>query len=276
MIVSDCIAIFAALRWECQPVLRRLRQVSRERAGPFTVWRGRTPAHEISLIKTGVGVRQAEAAARAMHDRGPFALFMSTGCAGALSPALIPGDLTVASALVGNPPRDQLATDPAHRHRACEVAERAALRLAVGPVLCSENVLSTVAAKRAAAARGAIAVEMEGLPIAAQARQCGAPFISVRAILDTADTEVRHAGRFIEPRTGVLKPLALAGYLAAHPRALPELLGMQRMLRAAQNALEKFFEAWLAEPWPAEPERASNAPRPTPDRTAAAPLPRWR
>ena len=241
------IAIFAALRWECRPVLRQMRQVSRERAGDFTVWRGVTSRHEVLLVKTGMGIKQAEAAARAICDRRQFALFMSTGCAGALAADLAPGDVAVATAVVGSDSREHFDTHPVHRERAQRAAERAALRVVRGRVLCSPQALGTAEDKRAAAARhGALAVEMECTSIAAAAAERGIPFVSVRAVLDTAGTELRHAGRFIEPQTGAVKPLALAGYLATHPGAVADLLAMQRMMRAAQTSLERFFAAWFA------------------------------
>ena len=50
------IAIFAALQWECRPVLRHLRRVTRERHAGVTVWRGTTAACEVWLVKTGMGL----------------------------------------------------------------------------------------------------------------------------------------------------------------------------------------------------------------------------
>lgn len=116
-------------------------------------------------------------------------------------------------------------------------------------MLCSPQVLASADDKRAAAAQhGAVAVEMEGAAIATLGTARGVPFISVRAILDTAATELRHAGRFMDPHTGAVKPLVLAGYLATHPGMLAELLAMQRMMRAAQTSLERFFAVWLSTP----------------------------
>ena len=85
-----------------------------------------------------------------------------------------------------------------------------------------------------------------GLAAAKTFHERGIPFVSVRTVLDTADTELRHAGRFVDPCTGAVKPLALAGYLATHPSALPDLLAMQRMMHAAQTSLERFFAAWFS------------------------------
>ncbi len=240
-------AVFAALHWECVPILAHLRQVRRERLVGLTVWRGVSGHYDVSLVKTGVGTARAGAAARALGDAGRFALFLSTGCAGALAPHLAAGDLVVATAVLGTASGQCFETHAEHRERACRIAERLALPAAVGPLLCSQQVLGTVAAKRTAAAeRGAVAVEMEGAPIAARALQAGVPFVAVRAILDTAAAEWCDAQRFVDPRRGALKSLALAAYLTTHPGALPDLLAMRRMMHAAQRSLQRFFGAWLA------------------------------
>jgi adenosylhomocysteine nucleosidase len=241
------IAIFAALRWECAPVLSHLRQVRRERVGDFTLWRGVSGEREVSLVKTGVGATLAGQAAQAMSAAGEFALFLSTGCAGALASNIVPGDLAVATIMIGNASGQCFQTHAEHRERVCRIADGLAMRAAVGPLLCSQQALTTAAAKRAAAAEcGAVAVEMEGAPIAACAAQAGIPFLSVRAILDSADTELRHAGQFIDPQNGAAKPWALAAYLTTHPGALLDLLAMQRMTHAAQRSLQRFFGAWFA------------------------------
>ena len=241
------IAIFAALQWECRAVLQQMRQTFRERAGDFTLWHGYTPGGEVVLVKTGMGMTQAAGAACAIRDRGEFELFLSTGCAGALAADLVPGDVAVATAIVLSHSRDQFETHREHRLRAQRVAERAALRVKTGRVLCTPHALATAEQKRAAAVQhGAVAVEMEGASIAAEAAARGIPFVAVRTVLDTADTELRHAGRFVDPRTGAVKPLALAGYLATHPSVLPDLLATQRMMHAAQTSLERFFAAWFS------------------------------
>lgn len=239
------VAIFAALRWECQPVVHRLRQAARMRVGDFPVWHGRTARREVWVVQTGVGPRRAAAAAQAIRDAGDFGLFVSTGCAGALHDALGPGDLTVATSVVSGTETFQTDHDVCARMRS--VAERAALSSALGAVLCSPVVLATAAAKRAAAAGGAIAVEMEGAPIASCAAQAAIPFAAVRAILDGARSELRHMGAVVEPSTGRVRPFRLAKYVARHPGAVPDLLAMRHMMTAAQRSLHRFFDAWLRE-----------------------------
>ena len=243
------VAIFAALRWECMPIVRRLRQVTRRHVAGLTVWRGAAGERCVWVVKTGIGPTRAAAAVYAINASERFSLFVSTGCAGALAPELVAGDLAIATSVVGDSAGDGMETDVRYREAVCRVAGTVAQRACVGPVLCSPRVLATIAEKRAAAARGNVAVEMEGAPIAACAAQAGVPFVSVRAILDTAETELPHAGRFIDPQSGAMKPLALAGYLAAHPGALSGVLAMQRMRHVAERSLGRFFAAWFADAW---------------------------
>ena len=241
------IAIFAALRWECRPILRHLRQVERGRVAQCAFWRGQASGREIWLIKTAVGEQRAAAATRVLDQGGRFDLFLSTGCAGALAPELVPGDLAIATAVIGNASGAEYLTDPVHRERALVAAQRAALRTVVGPVLCSPRVLASVAAKQAAAvSTGSVAVEMEGAAIGALAQQAGVPFASVRAILDTATTELPESGDFLDPQTGTVRPFDVVRYLARQPGALSQLVALRRMMTAAQSSLEKFFQAWLA------------------------------
>jgi len=242
------IAIFAALRWECRPVLRRLRQVRRERIAGCTVWKGAAPAAEVWVIQTGMGLERASAAAQAVAAASEFDLFLSTGCAGALVPSLVPGDVTIATTVVGDSPTNRCDTDAPTRSHLQRCADRAGLRTILAPVLCSAHVLSSAAAKREAAiTTGAVAVEMEGTAIAHGAARAGVPFASVRAILDRSDTELDGSTPFLDPASGAVRPLALAGYLAAHPGALPGLLALQRMMAAARASLEKLFESFLAD-----------------------------
>lgn len=241
------IAIFAALQWECRAVVRHLQQVSRGRRGAFTCWQGRASQREVWVVKTGVGVQRAAAAAATVGDPRGFQLFMSTGCAGGLAPGLHPGDLAVATSLVGDGTPGAMPTDAIERARARQVAAASGARGMEGPILCSATALATTDEKRKAAADGAIAVEMEGGPIAARAAVARVPFLSVRAVLDAADDELRVPGRLVDPATGGARPLALAGYLAAHPGAITELMALRRMQRAARQSLERFFGQWLAE-----------------------------
>ncbi|MCK6555369.1 hypothetical protein L6Q96_12445 [Candidatus Binatia bacterium] len=242
------VAIFAALRWECRPVLRHLRQVHRDRLGPFPTWTGRAGPGEAVVVQTGIGAERAGAAADAIRAAGAFSLYLSTGCAGALAPDLGPGDLAVATAVVSAGDDGRIATDDAATARARRVAARLDVRTCCGPILSSPRVLHSAHAKRDAGRRtGAVAVEMEGAAIGAYAGRAEVPFASVRAILDTADTELDEAGNFLDPASGRLRPLGLARHVVRHPATVRQLLALRRMLHAAERSLDRFFAAFFWE-----------------------------
>jgi nucleoside phosphorylase len=258
------IAIFAALQWDCRAVLSTLRATHRLRLGGFHGWRGRAAAHEVWLVKTGVGIERAAAAAAALGDPRGFAVLVSTGCAGGLAPALRAGDLIIATALMDG---DRLCpSDAAQRLGAARSATAARLCWREGPILCSRTALASAASKRAAAASGAIAVEMEGAPIAGCAARAGVPFLSVRAVLDAAEDELTMPETLVDPTTGAVRPLALTGYVATHPGAIPHF-PMASTARRAPAWSGSSNTGWL--PWPqaVTGDRARHRRAPTSDAT---------
>jgi len=241
------IAIFAALQWECRAVVRQLRQVTRDRVGPFVRWRGQAVRHEVWVVKTGIGLQRAAAAAGACGDLAGFGLIVSTGCGGGIASELHAGDLVVATRVRPEHGAVGLPADAARRAEAVLAAAAAGLRSIEGPILCSAIALTSAAAKRAAAADGSIAVDMEGVPIATRAAAAGIPFLAVRAILDGAGDDLHVPEALMNPDRGGVRALALARYLATHPGAIGELRGLQHMQRAASRSLERFFARWFVE-----------------------------
>lgn len=237
------IVVFAALGWECRPALRALHAVRRDARRDVHAWRGSAGTDEVLVVKTGVGPRRAAAVA-ARLDLSDCAQVISTGCAGGLRADLGAGDLVVASAVHGDDAPHP--TDPALRARALTLANQHGLRAHEGAVRCSATMLSSTAAKRAVAAAGAVAVEMEGAPLAAAAAAARVPFLSVRAVLDGADDDLGILGHIADPTSGQIRPLALIAHLLRHPGALAELRGLRLAQLASERRLSAFFAAWFA------------------------------
>lgn len=238
------VAIFAALQWECRPILRQLRQVRREKLGSLDVWRAETGAARFTVVKTGIGLERAEAAAHAAAESGRFDLFLSSGCAGALASHLVPGDLIIAESL-RLAALEPVGVHPQHRDAALAAAERAGVRSFRGSVLSSARMLGGAEEKQAAAGDGSIAVEMEGAAIARIAAAAGIPFASVRSILDRADTTIEPGGTFVDPATGSVRPGALALHLLRNPPAISRLLAVKKMMDASEASLARFFREYL-------------------------------
>ena len=237
------LAIFAAMSWECRPIVERLGAAQRTAIGSASVWRAVRDHNELWVVKTGIGSERAASAARRVLGQGQFDLVVSTGCAGALSPDLDVGDLVIASRIVA-PDGTHIETDIDAGARAHDIASGAGLRVALGPVVCNPTVLPTAAAKRAVGAtHGAIAVDMESTPIAACAAAQGVPFLSARAILDRVDTDLPDAS-LIAP-DGHVRTLAMARRVATHPGDVVRLWALRGMTVTAQQTLRTFFATWL-------------------------------
>ena len=126
---------------------------------------------------------------RAGSARPALAGILSFGCAGALDPALRPGDCVVASSVTSGVAggADTLAADPAWMHA---LAERLPLARR-GPLAGATAPLATDAAKAHLwQAGGALAVDMESYAAALAARRLDLPFAAVRVVLDPARRSV--------------------------------------------------------------------------------------
>jgi len=238
--------VFAALQWECRAILGQLRGVRRMRVGGFRAWRGTAPRYDVWVVKTGVGLQRAAAAASALGDPGRFALIISTGCAGGLVGELATGDVVIATSTRcdGSTPA---ASDAALRLRAVRAATAARLRCTEGPTVCRATALATSMDKRTAASDGYVAVDRESASIGAYAAAAAVPFLAIRTVLDGVDDELPASPPLVNVATGRVQPLALVAHLAGHPATLTQLLALQRMQRLSRSSLERFFAAWLAD-----------------------------
>ncbi len=158
--------------------------------------------------------RELEAAA------GGAKLILSSGLAGALDPALVPGDLV----LDGSP-------DLVERLRA------ALPQAHVGPVLGSDVPIASVAAKTEARGSGAIAVDMESHIARRVAARHGLPCLVARVISDGANHALPPAALAgMRPDGGIALGAVLAS-LALHPSQLPALIRTGRDAETAFRAL---------------------------------------
>ena len=158
------------------------------------------------VLRTGMGPERARiAAARALAIEADAVVV--AGVCGAAAAGLEPGDVVVATELR----RDGADPAPAGA-TAVDALEARGLRVHAGPIFSTERITSP-AERRALAAQGVLAVDMESAWLAAGA--AGRPLTVVRVVVETADR------RLADPRTP-----------AAGIRAL-------RNLRRAGDALSK-------------------------------------
>lgn len=187
------------------------------------------PPPSIPVAVSGARPDEAEAAAERLAASGATALF-SIGLAGALVPALAPGDLVV-PALVLDSDGTPLAASPA-------LAGRLGLVLDAQTLTGADEVIATPQGKaRLHAATGAAAVDMESHRVARVAARHGLPFLAIRAIADPADRAIPPAARnSIDPRGGVRVAVTL-WRLFTRPQDLHALKELGRDSATAHRAL---------------------------------------
>lgn len=184
---------------------------------------------EAALLPPGTAVLNAaanpEKLAAALGALRPSAV-LSFGIAGGLDPALRPGALLVARAVVAE------ARWPAHA--AWSAALAAATGAAMVDLAGAPQVIATPGEKAALYARsGAAAVDMESAVIA----RSGIPFAVLRAVADTADETLPPAAAEGLDEAGNPAPWRVMRALLRRPGDLPGVIRMGLRSQAALRAL---------------------------------------
>jgi 4-hydroxy-3-methylbut-2-enyl diphosphate reductase len=148
----------------------------------------RRGARRAEVQRIGIGPVRATAArvrlTRALDPGRPVVLL---GLGGGLRAGQRPGDIVVASELSALDSDETIALG--HAGAVAERIEGFGLRhVAVAPVVSSARILHGEEAREKAAARGAVAVDMESLWCASLAREH--PFAVVRVLIDVPGTEL--------------------------------------------------------------------------------------
>jgi nucleoside phosphorylase len=190
----------------------------------------------VALRMCGIGPRRAAAFCaeleRGARPRGVVLL----GWAGGLHDDLAVGEIVIADRALSAGCRDM---------ECLALPLPGVARVHRGPVLTAGHVVAAPAAKRAAAACGALAVEMEAYPLAAWAAQHGVPFVHGRVILDAVEDALPALGGVLDGY-GRLQIRPLLGALTRRPALLGELARLALRLRWVNRRLAELAEAVVA------------------------------
>jgi hopanoid-associated phosphorylase len=182
--------------------------------------------------------REAYLAGLHSHAKSGVSGIISIGVAGGLSPHLAPGDVVVASAIVG-----------AHGiRRPCPDWSKSIRRALPDahhmPIFASEATIASTAEKKALWSKtGAWAVDMESGPAAEVAAQYGLPFAALRVVLDPAHRALPPSALAGARDDGETDPIAVVKALALRPGDLPGLLRLAGDTRKASLALLRSRQA---------------------------------
>ncbi len=198
-----------------------------------TTWSGCIAGRAVRIAHCGVGPEAAARTAAGLLAEELPEMLIATGFAGALAPDLALGDIVLATNF----------SDPALLQRVAASGFPARS----GVLASVAHPVETIAAKRALAATGALAVDMETAPLAAACRAAGVPFLALRAISDRADEPlpIPFAVWFDLSRQRP-RVFSLLVFLAQHPGRIPAFIRFVRGLPRARGALAGFLVIFLA------------------------------
>ena len=195
-----------------------------------------TLSHQVLVCVSGIGPARARAAGGRLLAHGANAL-LSWGTAVALDSDLAPGHLLL--------PRSILDADRSPEPISPDWQQKlygqlsARFPITDRPMIGTLRVLTRPAQKRHLFAEsGAVAADMESAELAAVAREAGVPFVVLRAIADSVDTNIPDwiAGKI--DGFGRVRIASMLLPLIMHPTDWVGIAGLARDFRAALNALK--------------------------------------
>jgi len=168
---------------------------------------------------------------------------LSFGVAGGLAPHLAPGTLLLPRAVIAAS-GERLAVDTGLHRRLLAALAAAGLHAETGDMLGLETIVATPQAKTAQHARhGALAVDLESLPVARATQAAGKPFLVLRAIADPAGRGLPTAALVGLHPSGRAAPGRVLAALLRQPGQIPDLIATARDTRRALSALRAALAA---------------------------------
>ena len=249
------VLILGALREEIAGIRGKMLVEDQFKAGHGDVWSGTWENRSIVLVRTGVGKKCANKVLEDVLHRVEPSLILSTGYAGGLSHDLNVGDLVVA---------DRVLDDSAESFSGEELSAAAPDRqwldqvkglnpsgrfsIHYGTLLTVSGVVADSSAKLQLGSRcGALAVDMETSVLLTGAGEKNIPFLSIRAVSDTADQSLADVSSLVG-KDGTVSKLKAGWYVATHPQTIPHFISLRQQSQKATRNLTDFIRTLLQAP----------------------------
>jgi adenosylhomocysteine nucleosidase len=248
------LALVAAMREEIAG-LKKLMSIEQAVAeSDCRFYRGNHREKEVLLVQTGIGREAAVRATALALERFPITTVVSFGLSGGLTDEIDAGDVVLCATLhcqgeSGSQVDGGLPacfSDAALVSLAAETFEESRTRWTQADSVTVAGLVRLPEDKyRLGQASSAKIVDMESYWVARVSSGKGIPFLSIRAISDTAGDTLPPFDRLVRP-DGTLQLRRAAMYFLAHPRQLWKLYRFYRQTRRAGNNLTASVDRLVA------------------------------
>ena len=235
------IAIFSAFPHELRQTAYNFGLIKKIKE-PFAIFFVRHPLHEILLVQTGMGTRNAEAALEYVFREYNPDFIVSMGFGGALYEGAAPGDLIWASKvfLMNDNVEDALELLDAGKI-AGKLSDSVLMR--EGSVVTLQRWMKKSEITKSMPVLPHPVCDMETFPLAKRSVLLGLPFFAVRSITDTADEEIPHELLSVSDESGTYGLARSISLLLSRPQLLPKAARLYLNSRAASHNLWRAVRA---------------------------------
>ncbi len=209
------LAVLIASDTELSDLKKRMTIESGDTAGSAAMFEGTVGQKRIVLVRTGIGIKRAAAAARTAVERYRPDTVLLIGAAGGIDPALSIGDVVVAGRII-NVIGEEYICDSALCERVFSLLQRCGAPVSRGTCLTLKTFIHLAQEKTALFRKHAAAViEMESAAAARVLSEYGCSFCNVRIVSDTARRDAVDAERLFQHKNR--GGISLLKYLMRNP-----------------------------------------------------------
>jgi adenosylhomocysteine nucleosidase len=244
------IAIITAMPEEARAVLKATGPAGSRKIGGLKAFHCRTPQHDLLLVESGMGFKNAAAAAEALLGEFRPDLLISAGFCGGIAPELRVGDVAVSIGLcvVAGGVVQQVPVEIAAAGRNFVVRQSPTGARVFASLFAGTQ--SIMAKKELAPLLPTGApypvVEMESSAIAIVAVENGIPFLGIRTVSDPADEELGFSLEEFTDHHLRIRPHRVALTILRKPWIIPQLIRLARNSRIAAGSLSQALARLLA------------------------------
>ncbi|MGD0586340.1 MAG: hypothetical protein ABSA86_11300 [Oryzomonas sp.] len=244
------IAIITAMPEETRACLKAVESPESIQVGRLKAFHCSTLQHDLLLVESGMGFKNAAAAAEALLGEFRPDLLISAGFCGGIAPELRVGDVAISKdlSIVANGVVQQVPVEVAAAGRnfvarqSAEGARVFASLFASTPSIMAKKELAPLLPPGAPWP----VVEMESAAIAIVAVENGIPYMGIRTVSDPADEELGFSLEEFTDNHLRIRPHRVALTILRRPWIIPQLIRLARNSRIAADSLSHAVARLLA------------------------------
>lgn len=225
------LVVLYALDEELRPILNETVREAVVSSNQTRIIRGKFRGIPIVLCRTGIGMGNANEAAKHLLGLYQPSLLISAGYCGALREGMKSGELILPTE-IRSEANDSFKPDPEGSEKLSNIIEGEKIPCHTGPLVTVFSPLRSPEEKRNAGRKGSIAVDMETAAIAGVCQKKNVPLVALRVIFDPVEMDL---------------PINSQGKLSA--RGFFKIPKLMMMNRRCQGNLCQITEKYLQSGW---------------------------